>query len=240
MNKRLLMILIGVITLFLMIGAVSARDSLTVGFDDNFPPFTYKDASGEFTGFEVELAKEVCKRNNWTFVPQPVIDWNNKNLELNSNEIDCLWGEFSINGREDTYTLSEPYYNNSVLVVVKSDSGISNLNDLNGKRVELETGVSAIDSLKENNKSFVDSLAGIDEVNDDNAALMDLDSGVCDAIILDGGFAYYQVSNANTGYSFKVDFWSIAVMMYEFMCGGMPFGDEEEETMDIYLAIINE
>ena len=42
------------------------------------------------------------------------------------------------------------------------------------------------------------------------------------------------------GYSFKVDFWSIAVMMYEFMCGGMPFGDEEEETMDIYLAIINE
>ena len=100
-----------------------------------FPPFTYKDANGEFAGFEVELAKEVCKRNNWTFVPQPVIDWNNKNLELNSNEIDCLWGEFSINGREDAYTLSEPYFNNSVLVVVKSDSGISNLNDLKGKQL---------------------------------------------------------------------------------------------------------
>ena len=42
------------------------------------------------------------------------------------------------------------------------------------------------------------------------------------------------------GYTFKADYWSIAVMMYEFMCGKMPFGDEEEETMDIYLAIINE
>ena len=199
-----------------------------------FPPFTYKDTNGEFAGFEVELAKEVCKRNNWTFVPQPVIDWNNKNLELNSNEIDCLWGEFSINGREDAYTLSEPYFNNSVLVVVKSDSGISNLNDLKGKTVELETGGSAIDSIKENNKSFVDNLAGIDEVNDDNAALMDLDSGVCDEIILDGGFAYYQVSNANTGDHFKVLNESVVTEQYGigFKKGNTELRNQVQKTLD--------
>ena len=42
------------------------------------------------------------------------------------------------------------------------------------------------------------------------------------------------------GYSFKVDFWSIAVCMYEFMCGGVPFGENHEEPMDVYLAVINE
>ena len=42
------------------------------------------------------------------------------------------------------------------------------------------------------------------------------------------------------GYSFKVDFWSIAVCMYEFMCGGVPFGENHEEAMDVYLSIINE
>ena len=42
------------------------------------------------------------------------------------------------------------------------------------------------------------------------------------------------------GYSFKVDFWSIGICMYEFMCGGVPFGENHEEPMDVYLAIINE
>ena len=42
------------------------------------------------------------------------------------------------------------------------------------------------------------------------------------------------------GYSFKVDFWSVAICMYEFMCGGVPFGENHEEAMDVYLAIINE
>ena len=42
------------------------------------------------------------------------------------------------------------------------------------------------------------------------------------------------------GYTFKVDYWSIGICMYEFMCGGVPFGENQEEAMDVYLAIINE
>jgi cGMP-dependent protein kinase len=42
------------------------------------------------------------------------------------------------------------------------------------------------------------------------------------------------------GYSFQVDFWSIGVCMYEFMCGAVPFGETAEEPMDVYLSIINE
>lgn len=42
------------------------------------------------------------------------------------------------------------------------------------------------------------------------------------------------------GYSFPIDYWSIAVCMYEFVCGGVPFGENAEEPMDVYLSIINE
>jgi len=40
------------------------------------------------------------------------------------------------------------------------------------------------------------------------------------------------------GYSFSADFWSAAVCMYEFICGGLPFGDSEEDPMNVYRAII--
>jgi cGMP-dependent protein kinase len=42
------------------------------------------------------------------------------------------------------------------------------------------------------------------------------------------------------GYTFSVDFWSIAICMYEFMCGAVPFGEAAEDPMDVYVSIINE
>ena len=42
------------------------------------------------------------------------------------------------------------------------------------------------------------------------------------------------------GYSFEVDYWAIAVCMYEFICGEVPFGDKSEDPMEIYLAVKNE
>jgi cGMP-dependent protein kinase len=41
------------------------------------------------------------------------------------------------------------------------------------------------------------------------------------------------------GYSFPVDYWSISICMYEFICGGVPFGDKSDDPMEIYFAIIN-
>ena len=41
------------------------------------------------------------------------------------------------------------------------------------------------------------------------------------------------------GYSFSADFWSVGICMYEFLCGGVPFGENEEDPMNVYLAIIN-
>ena len=152
MNKKIILITAISLTIFLLIGAVSAEsmfdfysdesnvensnDTFVIGFNSVFPPFGYTDENGNFTGFDLDLAKEVCNRNNWTFRAQPIIDWNTKELELDSNEIDCIWSEFTINGREDDFTWSEPYFNNTPVFVVKNDSGINTLDDLKGKNVE--------------------------------------------------------------------------------------------------------
>ena len=175
MNKRIIFISALVITTFLMISCVSAEGlfdflanddanvkndekTLIVGFNSQFPPFGYQDDDGNYTGFDLDLAKEVCKRNNWTFVPQPIIDWNSKQMELEGGEIDCLWSEFTINGREDDYTWSEPYFNNTKVVIVKENSSISSISDLKGKTIEIQQGSSFLNVLK-NNKTLDDMLA---------------------------------------------------------------------------------
>ena len=167
MNKRIIFISALVITTFLMISCVSAEGlfdffsndgadvkndekTLIVGFNSQFPPFGYQDDNGNYTGFDLDLAKEVCKRNNWTYVPQPIIDWNSKQLELDGGEIDCIWSEFTINGREDNYTWSEPYFNNTKVVIVKENSNISSISDLKGKTIEIQQGSSFLNVLKNN------------------------------------------------------------------------------------------
>ena len=120
------------------VGQVKAAENddstLIVGFDAEFPPYGYKDDNGEYVGFDLDLAKEVCDRKGWTLVKQP-IDWDSKDMELNSGSIDCIWNGFTMNGREDDYTWSTPYVDNSQVVIVKQDSEIEELADLKGKTV---------------------------------------------------------------------------------------------------------
>lgn len=208
MKNKLIFILTVVLAMFLIISSVSAGDMFdffsdesntentddifVVGFNSQFPPFGYVDDNNEYTGFDIELAKEVCKRNNWTFRAQPIIDWNTKELELNSNEIDCIWSEFTIDGREDDYTWSEPYFNNSKAIIVKSDSDINNINDLKGKILEVQQGSSILKTI-EKNKTLSNTFKQVNQVDGYDTALMDLDTGICDVVIADIGLANYLV-----------------------------------------------
>lgn len=207
--KKILIIGVILIVICLSIGAVSAEgifdlfgsdnsnqkntdNIFIVGFNSQFPPFGYVDNNGNFTGFDIDLAKEVCKRNNWTFKPQPIIDWNTKQMELESGEIDCIWSEFTINGRENNYTWSEPYFNNDQVVVVRSDSNISSLDDLKGKTLEVQQGHSVLKTI-ENNETLKGTFRQITEVDGYDTAFMDLETGVCDVVILDSGLANYLI-----------------------------------------------
>ena len=118
-------------------GKENGGDTFTVGFDQDFPPFGYVGDDGEFTGFDIEMATECAKRMGKEIVLQP-IDWDAKDFELESGTIDCIWNGFTMNGREDAYTWSDSYMDNTQVVITKKDSGIEALADLSGKIVEVQ------------------------------------------------------------------------------------------------------
>ena len=209
------------------------EDTFIVGFDAEFPPYGYIDDNGSYVGFDLDLAKEVCERNNWTFKAQP-IDWDAKDAELDSGSIDCIWNGFTINGRENDYTWTDPYIDNKQVIVVKTDSGISSLEDLAGKTVETQKDSSALASLQGDNKTLADTFEALTEVADYNTAFMDLESGACDAVAIDIGVAQYQVSSKDNpdDYTILDDYISSEQYGVGFKLGNDALKDQVQKTLD--------
>ncbi len=173
-------------------GAVGG-ETFTVGFDQDFPPFGYVGDDGEFTGFDIEMATECAKRMGKEIKLQP-IDWDAKDMELESGTIDCIWNGFTMNGREDQYTWSDSYMDNTQVVITKKDSGISALSDLAGKIVEVQKESSAQSALEdEDHTELLASFGDFLQVAEYNTAFMDLESGAVDAIAIDIGVANFQL-----------------------------------------------
>ncbi len=179
------------------------RKTFTVGFDAEFPPYGYVDDSGEYVGFDLDLARAVCEKEGWEFVAQPV-DWDAKDLELSSGAIDCIWNGFTMNGREDDYTWTVPYIDNSQVFVVPADAGISTKADLAGKVVGVQKDSSALaaltDAENQENLDLAASFADLVEYADYNTAFMDLEAGAIEALAIDIGVASYQISSRGDGY----------------------------------------
>lgn len=180
----------------------SEKQKFTVGFDAEYPPYGYMDDDGEYTGFDLEMAGEVCKLNGWELVKQP-ISWDNKDNELNSGAIDCIWNGFTMNGREDAYSWSDPYVDNSQVIVTAKDSGITALSGLKDKTVGVQAASAALDLLKSDEeggqKALSDTFKGLQEFGDYNTAFVELEAGSIDAIAMDIGVAQYQIENRGDG-----------------------------------------
>ena len=169
----------------------ASEGTFTVGFDQDFPPMGFVGEDGEYTGFDLELAQETAKRLGLTYVAQPIA-WDAKNMELESGNIDCIWNGFTMTGREDEYTWSAPYMENSQVVVVMEDSGIETLADLAGKIVEVQADSSAEAALKEMT-DLTSTFGTLQTTPDYNTAFMDLEMGSVDAIAMDVIVAGYQM-----------------------------------------------
>jgi polar amino acid transport system substrate-binding protein len=169
----------------------SGADTFTVGFDQDFPPMGFVGDNGEYTGFDLELAQEVSNRLGRKFVPQPIA-WDAKDMELEAGNIDCIWNGFTITGREDGYTWTKPYMENSQVFVVGKDSGIKTLADLSGKIVEVQADSSAEKALQADGK-LAETFGTLQTTPDYNTAFMDLEMGAVDAIAMDVIVAGYQI-----------------------------------------------
>ena len=178
------------------------ENTFTVGFDAEFPPYGYRDDSGEYVGFDLDLAAEVCERQGWELVKQP-IDWNAKDMELESGAIDCIWNGFTMTGREEEYAWTDAYVDNSQVFVVAASSGIVNKEELAGKIVAVQKDSSALAALNDEespeNIALRDSFAQVIEYGDYNTAFMDLEQGAVDAVAIDLGVAEYQIAQRGEG-----------------------------------------
>ena len=205
--------------------------SFTVGFDQEFPPMGFAAEDGSYTGYDLELAEEVAKRLNLKFVAKP-INWDGKDLELNSGNIDCIWNGFSMNGREENYTFVGPYMANKQVFVVKADSNISTLSDLAGKTVEVQKDSSGLEALsREENKSLKDSFSSLVEVGDYQSAMMDLETGACDAICMDSVVAEYQIKTANKPFVLLKDTLSAEEYGIGFKKGNTELAEKVKKTL---------
>ena len=180
------------------------KTTFTVGFDAEYPPYGYMDEeTGDYTGFDLELAEAVCEIYGWELVKTP-INWDAKDTELNSGAIDCIWNGFTMNGREDDYTWSDPYVDNSQVMVVSEDSGINSLSDLAGKTVGVQAASAALDLLESKDeggqKELADTFAALQQFPDYNNAFVELQAGSIDAVAMDIGVAKYQLESRGDGY----------------------------------------
>lgn len=206
-----------------------------VGFDAEYPPYGYKDDNGEYVGFDLDLAQEVCARNGWELVKQP-IDWDSKDMELNSGSIDCIWNGFTMTGREDDYTWSKPYVDNSIVVVVKEGSGIEKKEDLTGKVVAVQADSSGLAALtdeedNEENLKLAASFSDLQQVADYNTAFMNLEAGAVDAIVVDIGVADYQLES-RTGFVMLDDKIRTEQYAVGFKLGNEELRDKVQSTLD--------
>lgn len=206
-------------------------DEFIVGFDQDFPPMGFVGDDGEYTGFDLELAEEVCNRMGWKFTPKPIA-WDSKDAELASGGIDCIWNGFTINGREDDYTWSDAYLNNKQVFVVREDSGIETEADLAGKVVDVQTDSSAQAAL-DDNQDLVSTFANLQVIPDYNTGFMDLESGAVDAVAMDIVVASYQIEKRSA--AFKILDYEIAAEEY-----GVGFAKGNEALRDQVQSALEE
>lgn len=200
--------------------------TLTVGFDQGYPPYGYVGDDGQFTGFDLELAKAVCEKNGWELKLEP-IDWDAKDALIGSGTINCIWNGFTMENRENDYTFSDPYMYNEQVVVVKKDSGMTKLEDLSGKTVLTQVDSAALHVLENDNKDeggqaeLAGTFKELQTIGDYNNAFMQLESGMVDAVACDLSIASYQMAAKPDAYV------KLGVLAPENYAVGFKKGDTE-------------
>ncbi len=172
---------------------VKAKGVLVVGITD-FKPMDYKNEKGEWIGFDADLARAFAESLG-VKVEFQEIEWNNKILELDGKNIDCVWNGMTLTPEvKSSMSCSNPYCNNAQIVVIPADKAAKydSLNAVKDLTFAVEHGSAGNEQAKENGLKCV-------EVQDQATALMEVASGTADGAIIDSLMAAAMVGKG-TGY----------------------------------------
>ena len=101
---------------------------LAVGFDNDYPPYSYKNTDGSYEGFDIELMKTVCDTLGVQIELVPV-NWDEWKQKMGSGLTDCMTGTYD-SGNEEGFFYTKPVINQSQVMVVSPDSNIDSISDL--------------------------------------------------------------------------------------------------------------
>ena len=167
-----------------------------------FNPMNYYDDNEELVGFDTELAKAVFEKLDLEaeFIE---INWDSKEVELNSKNIDCIWNGMCITeDRKQTMGITDAYLNNTQAMVMKPDVAEKFAKDPSGANVVAEQGstgegklqgtIADDDSVKVSAKEFFKN-ANYTAVDSMAKAIMEVAAGTADIAIVDSVCAYGMV-----------------------------------------------
>ena len=200
MKRTLALLLALVMAAALFAGCGSSKDAAPVagsadaaettkfimGIDPEYPPFSYLGDDGSYTGFDVEICQAVCDYLGWELEIFGV-NWDEKLVQLDSFECDCVWSGMTIldSMKEAGYVISEPYYDNTQVLVVKSDSGYASSADLAGKVVAVQLGTSGEALLNGDLADLAGTFENVLTCDSFLKCFTELEGGSVDAVFVD-------------------------------------------------------
>lgn len=173
---------------------VQGKGKLVVGITD-FEPMDYQDESGNWIGFDADMAKAFGESIGVS-VEFTEIDWDNKAMELDGKSIDCVWNGMTLNDEvKSAMSCSNAYCNNAQVVIVKAAdaSKYQSAADCKDLKFAVESGSAGQKAAQANGYQFT-------EVKDQATALMEVKAGTCNAAIIDSLMAAAMVGEG-TGYA---------------------------------------
>ena len=199
-----------VLMMVLLLGCTASAEGTVfkMGFDAEYPPYTYMGDDGEYTGFDIEMCRKVCEINGWSLELVP-INWDTKLMTLDSGEIDCIWSGLTIDVIDpEAYTLSMAYSDNSQMILTKADSGIATIDDLAGKVVGVQLGTSADILLSGDCADLAATFGDLVRFENYNVCFTELMAGSIDAIAIDIGVAANKIAEYGDEYVMLDESWA--------------------------------
>ena len=183
--------------------SADGKETLTVGFDQSYPPYGFIGDDGKFTGFDVEICQAVCDLLGWDLQVFGV-NWDQKLVQLDSKECDCVWSGMTIldSMKDAGYVLSTPYYDNTQVIMVKEGSDIKSSADLAGKNVAVQLGTSGESLLTEGGdlESLAKTFGKLTTCDSFLKCFTELGGGAVDAVIVDKPVAT-DYAQKNSGFT---------------------------------------
>ncbi len=185
---------------------IEDKGTLVVGLDDTFAPMGFRDEDDNLVGVDIDLAEAVGEKLGLEVEFQP-IEWDAKEAELKSKNIDCIWNGMSATAeRQESMTLSNKYFDNKILVMsLDSNINIKDASELKNYKIGTQADSAALEAIQadKNYDSFSESVS---EYPTYDEAILDMKAGRIDVIVIDEVYALYNNQNKDKLYESDFNF----------------------------------